>query len=97
MGPEFLVRWPTITFPSALDFVGRADEARQEPAQNRGDGSHDGDNYREFEVERDGPDVASANGQSQAAEDEKRLHEVKRYRRFTGCHQGFTVRLYSPS
>jgi hypothetical protein len=41
--------------------------------------------------------VASANGQSQAAEDEKRLHEVERYRRFTGCHQGFTVRLYSPS
>jgi len=67
-----------MTFPSALNFVGRADEARQEPARNRCDGSHDGQKNREVEVDRDGPKVASANGQSQAAEDEKRLHEVKR-------------------
>ena len=66
-----------MTFPSALDFVGRADEARQEPARNRGDGSHDGENHREVEVDRDGPEVASADGQSQAAEDEQRLHEIE--------------------
>jgi len=56
---------------STLDLVGRADEAGEKSAGDRGDGSDDGDDHREVEVEGDAPDVATTNGQTQAAEDEQ--------------------------
>jgi hypothetical protein len=74
---------------STLDLVRSPDEAGEEPSAHGGDGPDDGKENRQVEVDRDGPDVATGDGQSQTAEDEQRLHMAANYRHSPVCQQGF--------
>jgi len=74
---------------STLDLVGSPDEAGEEPSAHGGDGSDHRKEDRQVEVDCDGPDVATGDGQSQAGEDEQSLHTEANYRHSPVCQQGF--------